>query len=148
MPVATRIAHACTARTFGSVGAVMRANAERLAACPGIGPTKVKRLHETFHQPFRRVLRPHTAEQPRDAAADAASRAPGEPGPWVSGKPATVDGSGVAADTQPPLDGSSFDDSLEAAVALTQAVVEIAARGAEEDGEESDGVVDEDVEVM
>ena len=41
---------------FGSIGAVFRATEEQLKACPGIGPTKAKRLYEAFHQPFRRKL--------------------------------------------------------------------------------------------
>ncbi len=39
---------------------------EELSACPGIGPTKVRRLYETFHEPFRRTL-----QQPAAEAADA-----------------------------------------------------------------------------
>lgn len=35
----------------------MKASMEELAACPGLGPTKVKRLHDTFHEPFRKVVR-------------------------------------------------------------------------------------------
>ena len=31
---------------------------EELSACPGIGPTKVRRLYETFHEPFRRTVHP------------------------------------------------------------------------------------------
>jgi len=27
-----------------------------MSTCPGIGPTKVRRLHECFHEPFRRAL--------------------------------------------------------------------------------------------
>ena len=41
--------------TFGSLAALMTATSEQLAACPGIGPTKVRRLHDTFHAPFRRT---------------------------------------------------------------------------------------------
>ncbi len=44
------------------MGAILRASAEELSACPGIGPTKVRRLHDAFHEPFRRVLRPRGAE--------------------------------------------------------------------------------------
>lgn len=38
----------------GSLAKAMRATSEELASCPGIGPTKVKRLREVFHTPFRR----------------------------------------------------------------------------------------------
>ncbi|DBA91926.1 TPA: hypothetical protein ACH3X2_003828 [Trebouxia sp. C0005] len=43
--------------TFKTVTNIMQASMEELAACPGLGPTKVKRLHETFHEPFRKVVR-------------------------------------------------------------------------------------------
>ena len=43
-------------RRFGSIAAIFRAPAEELQACPGIGPTKARRLHEAFHQPFRRSV--------------------------------------------------------------------------------------------
>lgn len=35
-----------------------QAGMEELSACPGIGPTKVRRLHDTFHEPFRRGMGP------------------------------------------------------------------------------------------
>ena len=47
---------------------------EELAACPGLGPTKVKRLHETFHEPFRKVVRQQrlafAPSQPAENVAD------------------------------------------------------------------------------
>lgn len=52
-------------RTFKSVAGMMQASMEELLACPGIGPTKVRRLHDTFHEPFRRTLQqPETGSQP------------------------------------------------------------------------------------
>jgi DNA excision repair protein ERCC-1 len=59
---------ACPACRFGSVGGIFKASAEELQACPGIGPTKARRLHETFHQPFRRSI---TASSAAAAAAGA-----------------------------------------------------------------------------
>ncbi|KAG0474948.1 hypothetical protein HPP92_014634 [Vanilla planifolia] len=41
--------------TFGSLSSIMDASMEDLARCPGIGERKVKRLYDTFHEPFRRV---------------------------------------------------------------------------------------------
>ncbi|CAJ1976164.1 unnamed protein product [Sphenostylis stenocarpa] len=41
--------------TFGSLSNIMGASMEDLARCPGIGERKVKRLFDTFHEPFRRV---------------------------------------------------------------------------------------------
>ncbi|GAB4816153.1 hypothetical protein N2152v2_003199 [Parachlorella kessleri] len=41
---------------FGSVGAIFKASAEELQRCPGVGPTKAKRLRETFHEPFRKTI--------------------------------------------------------------------------------------------
>ena len=52
---------------------------EELSTCPGIGPTKVRRLFDTFHEPFRRTLRPvgPALEEPAafttDTVADIAS---------------------------------------------------------------------------
>ncbi|XP_020093326.1 DNA excision repair protein ERCC-1 [Ananas comosus] len=41
--------------SFGSLSRIMDASMEELARCPGIGERKVKRLYDTFHEPFRRV---------------------------------------------------------------------------------------------
>ncbi|BDA42501.1 DNA excision repair protein ERCC-1 [Coccomyxa sp. Obi] len=61
---------------FKTAAGVMQANMQQLSALPGIGPTKVRRLHETFHEPFRKTLRqsqlrltPSTAAQGASAAA-------------------------------------------------------------------------------
>ncbi|RAL49258.1 hypothetical protein DM860_017538 [Cuscuta australis] len=40
--------------TFGSLSHIMDASMEDLARCPGIGDRKVKRLYDTFHEPFQR----------------------------------------------------------------------------------------------
>ncbi|KAK9919755.1 hypothetical protein M0R45_028334 [Rubus argutus] len=50
--------------TFGSLSHVMDVSMEDLARCPGIGERKVKRLYETFHEPFKRVVasRPAASE--------------------------------------------------------------------------------------
>lgn len=42
--------------TFGTLSGIMGASMEELARCPGIGERKVKRLYDTFHEPFRRVV--------------------------------------------------------------------------------------------
>lgn len=41
--------------TFGSLAHIMDASMEDLARCPGIGERKVKRLYDTFHEPFKRA---------------------------------------------------------------------------------------------
>ncbi|KAH1037592.1 hypothetical protein GYH30_056775 [Glycine max] len=41
--------------TFGSLCNIMGASMEDLARCPGIGERKVKRLFDTFHEPFKHV---------------------------------------------------------------------------------------------
>ncbi|KAK7356051.1 hypothetical protein VNO80_15317 [Phaseolus coccineus] len=38
-----------------SLSNIMGASMEDLACCPGIGERKVKRLVDTFHEPFKRV---------------------------------------------------------------------------------------------
>ncbi|KAF5740594.1 DNA excision repair protein ERCC-1 [Tripterygium wilfordii] len=45
--------------TFGSLSNIMDASMEDLARCPGIGERKVKRLYDTFHEPFKRVVSTH-----------------------------------------------------------------------------------------
>ncbi|KAL7259474.1 hypothetical protein ACSBR1_005383 [Camellia fascicularis] len=45
--------------TFGSLSHIMDASMEDLARCPGIGERKVKRLYDTFHEPFKRVVPKH-----------------------------------------------------------------------------------------
>ncbi|GKV08958.1 hypothetical protein SLEP1_g20527 [Rubroshorea leprosula] len=42
--------------TFGSLSSIMDASMEDLARCPGIGERKVKRLYDTFHEPFKRIV--------------------------------------------------------------------------------------------
>ncbi|KAK1296287.1 DNA excision repair protein ERCC-1 [Acorus calamus] len=51
---------------LGSLSGVMDASMEELARCPGIGERKVKRLHDTFHEPFKHVVssRPAVASEP------------------------------------------------------------------------------------
>ncbi|GAB4855519.1 hypothetical protein Ancab_024138 [Ancistrocladus abbreviatus] len=54
--------------TFGSLSNIMDASMEDLARCPGIGERKVKRLYDTFHEPFKRTIPirpsvPETASQ-------------------------------------------------------------------------------------
>lgn len=41
--------------TFGSLSRIMDSSMEELARCPGIGERKVKRIYDTFHEPFKRV---------------------------------------------------------------------------------------------
>lgn len=53
----------------------LQASMEELAACPGIGPTKVRRLYETFHEPFRRNI----GSEVQDAAASPGVSAPLQP---------------------------------------------------------------------
>lgn len=43
-------------RTFTSVAGIMQASMETMSTCPGIGPTKIRRLHEMLHMPFRTVV--------------------------------------------------------------------------------------------
>jgi len=40
------------ASNFDSLGTILQAGVEDLRACPGLGPTKVKRMHEAFHAKF------------------------------------------------------------------------------------------------
>eukprot|EP00940_MAST-03C_sp_MAST-3C-sp2_P000276 g276.t1 len=40
------------ASMFGSLSEIMRAGVDELLLCPGIGPTKARRIYEVFHAPF------------------------------------------------------------------------------------------------
>ncbi|XP_010548763.1 PREDICTED: DNA excision repair protein ERCC-1 [Tarenaya hassleriana] len=42
--------------TFGSLAHIIDASMEDLARCPGIGERKVRRLYDTFHEPFKRAI--------------------------------------------------------------------------------------------
>ncbi len=46
------------------MASIFQASAEELLTCPGIGPTKARRLHDTFHQPFRRSFSTTAAGTP------------------------------------------------------------------------------------
>ncbi|XP_071936905.1 DNA excision repair protein ERCC-1-like isoform X1 [Coffea arabica] len=61
--------------TFGSLSNIMDASMEDLARCPGIGERKVKRLYDTFHEPFKRVvpIRPSVPENSVHVNAEATS---------------------------------------------------------------------------
>nr|GLL35519.1 DNA excision repair protein ERCC-1 [Ipomoea trifida] len=49
--------------TFGSLSNIMDASMEDLARCPGIGERKVKRLYDTFHEPFQREVPKHAVPE-------------------------------------------------------------------------------------
>jgi len=53
-------------RRFRSLADMATAPMEELSACPGLGPTKVARLYDAFHQPFRRAAH----SQPAPSAGD------------------------------------------------------------------------------
>ncbi|KAI3904613.1 hypothetical protein MKW98_014793 [Papaver atlanticum] len=55
--------------TFGSLSNIMDASMEDLAHCPGIGERKVKRLYDTFHEPFRHDVATTGSEAPSDSNA-------------------------------------------------------------------------------
>ncbi|KAG9153307.1 hypothetical protein Leryth_018024 [Lithospermum erythrorhizon] len=62
--------------TFGSLSHIMDASMEDLARCPGIGERKVKRLYDTFHEPFKRVVpnRPPVPNPPSHGNAESSAR--------------------------------------------------------------------------
>ncbi|KAA3486375.1 DNA excision repair protein ERCC-1 isoform X1 [Gossypium australe] len=59
--------------TFGSLSSIMDASMEDLARCPGIGERKVKRLHDTFHEPFKRIVSVPETPVCKDAEPSSAS---------------------------------------------------------------------------
>ncbi|KAJ9527139.1 hypothetical protein QJQ45_025379 [Haematococcus lacustris] len=91
---------------LGSLAGIMSASQQQLSSCPGLGPAKVARLMEAFHQPFRKASAPVL---PGLAGRPAA--APGLPLPWVGGSstPGTADGGrqGMVAAQQTEAAGPS-----------------------------------------
>ncbi|CAI9102267.1 OLC1v1000508C1 [Oldenlandia corymbosa var. corymbosa] len=57
--------------TFGSLSNIMDASMEDLARCPGIGERKVKRLYDTFHEPFKRIIPNHSSIQENPSTVNA-----------------------------------------------------------------------------
>ncbi|KAK9798154.1 hypothetical protein WJX73_000300 [Symbiochloris irregularis] len=51
--------------TFQTAAGIMQASMEDLSLCPGIGPTKIRRLYDAFHEPFRRAVQPRAQETTR-----------------------------------------------------------------------------------
>lgn len=41
--------------SFGSLEKVVEASEEQLSLCPGMGPSKAKRLHDVLHMPVKRT---------------------------------------------------------------------------------------------
>ncbi|KAJ4830820.1 Excision repair cross-complementation group 1 [Turnera subulata] len=64
--------------TFGSLSNIMDASMEDLARCPGIGERKVKRLYDTFHEPFKRVVPSHPVIPETPVQKDAEPSLPNE----------------------------------------------------------------------
>ncbi|XP_042491499.1 DNA excision repair protein ERCC-1 [Macadamia integrifolia] len=58
---------------FGSLSRIMDASMEDLARCPGIGEHKVRRLYETFHEPFKRSAFSRPTAVPEAPVQDAAA---------------------------------------------------------------------------
>lgn len=64
---------------FGSLAALLTASMEQLASVPGVGPKKVRRLYETFHEPLTKAPVRVAAAAPVAAAdADAEEEAEAE----------------------------------------------------------------------
>ncbi|XP_057784985.1 DNA excision repair protein ERCC-1-like [Salvia miltiorrhiza] len=60
--------------TFGSLSNIMDASMEDLARCPGIGERKVRRLYDTFHEPFKRAVPNPAAPVAENAIASVSER--------------------------------------------------------------------------
>jgi len=49
---------------FGNFRNIIKASMEELSLCPGLGETKVRRIHEAFHQPFNATKKPKSVLDP------------------------------------------------------------------------------------
>ncbi len=67
---------------FGSVAAIFRAPASELRACPGVGPTKARRLAAALGEPFRRGGAAGAAPARVEAAPPVAAAAVEEEEEW------------------------------------------------------------------
>ncbi|MQL98243.1 hypothetical protein Taro_030949, partial [Colocasia esculenta] len=65
----------------GSLSRIMDVSMEELARCPGIGERKVKRLYDTFHEPFRRI----SSQSTIPSEASVGEKLPGESSSVVEG---------------------------------------------------------------
>ncbi|XP_045813562.1 DNA excision repair protein ERCC-1 [Trifolium pratense] len=110
---------------FGSLSNIMGASMEDLARCPGIGERKVKRLFDTFHEPFKRVESsrqaiPETSVQNKPASPDTSFRNNAESSSSLEGKQKDVDNASKRKKKEPELTVKS---------ALSEAFAKLAERG-------------------
>ena len=115
----------------------MKASMEELAACPGLGPTKVKRLHETFHEPFRKVVRqqrltfaPSQAQTQAQTQTQTQQQSQSQP-------QALVDASSKQATAQQvsEIANASMEDAAAAAEPLQDSVLDTAFDDVDADGD-------------
>lgn len=79
--------------SFGSLSQIMNGSMDELARCPGIGERKVRRLYDTFHEPFKRVpARP----RPNLVVPDTPDREK------AKGQPSSTDGSSLQDAVEKP----------------------------------------------
>lgn len=81
---------------------------EDLARCPGIGERKVKRLFDTFHEPFKRVESsrqaiPETSVLNKPASPDASFRNNAEASSSIEDKQKDVDNASKRSKKEPGL---------------------------------------------
>ena len=55
-------------KRFGTFAALVNASMDELGMCPGIGPSKVKRLYDSFHKPFSLAKPPAISPPPAKQA--------------------------------------------------------------------------------
>ncbi|KAF8322077.1 hypothetical protein DL93DRAFT_2105816 [Clavulina sp. PMI_390] len=99
-----------TLRThFGSFSRIAHASPAELSNCPGIGPTKVRRLNEAFNQPFRKTSSKDKGKGKEKEAASAGGSG-GGPSPLEvlaselgsSDKPSTETSAAVSGEASRP----------------------------------------------
>ncbi|KAK7269304.1 hypothetical protein RIF29_22027 [Crotalaria pallida] len=105
--------------TFGSLSHIIGASMEDLARCPGIGERKVKRLWDTFHEPFKRVESsrqaiPETSVLNKPASPDTSARNDAEPSSVNDDKQKDVEDASKRRKKEPEL---SVKSALSAAFA-------------------------------
>lgn len=100
--------------TFGSLSNIIGASMEDLARCPGIGERKVKRLFDTFHEPFKRV------ESSRQAIPE--TSVPNKPASPVSSIRNDAESSSLIEDKQEDIEDVSKRRKIEPEVTVKSAL--------------------------
>jgi NAD-dependent DNA ligase len=113
---------------FNTMADLFEADKDQLADCPGLGPVKVQRLWEAFHQPFRKTIVAGMQEQQPAAAAGPSSQ------PGAAGVAAAGQGRPLGAGPSTGMNPTQQQQAVAAAAAGQQTQQAGGAAGGSRDG--------------